>query len=83
MCTYTFPFDDPGSFQGFPLCISQCFSVLVISVKITCPFLHLRRLAAETDEALKEQDERLGKILAKLQVSLVSKTTKPQTNHTF
>jgi len=27
-------------------------------------------LAAETDEALKEQDERLGKILGKLQVSL-------------
>lgn len=80
---HTFPFDDPGSFKGFPLCISQCFSVLVISVKITCPFLHLRRLAAETDEALKEQDERLGKILAKLQVSVVSKTTKPQTNQTF
>jgi len=29
-----------------------------------------RRLAAETDEALKEQDERLGKILGKLQVAV-------------
>lgn len=28
-----------------------------------------RRLEAETDEALKEQDEKLGKILGKLQVS--------------
>lgn len=28
-----------------------------------------RRLAAETEEALKEQDERLGKILGKLQVN--------------
>lgn len=30
-----------------------------------------RRLEAETDEALKEQDEKLGKILGKLQVSWV------------
>ena len=66
---YTFLFDNTGSFKGFPLCISQCFLVLVILVEITHPFSHLRRLAAETDEALKEQDERLGKILGKLQVS--------------
>lgn len=45
--------------------------VLVICVEIIRPLLHLRRLAAETDEALKEQDERLGKILGKLQVSLL------------
>ena len=70
MHTFLRLFDDPGSFRGFPLCISQCFLVLVIFVGITHPFLHLRRLAAETDEALKEQDERLGKILGKLQVSL-------------
>lgn len=44
--------------------------MLVIFVEIIHPLLHLRRLAAETDEALKEQDERLGKILGKLQVSL-------------
>ena len=30
-----------------------------------------RRLALETEEALKEQDERLGKILGKLQVMLL------------
>lgn len=28
-----------------------------------------RRLVAETEEALKEQDERLGKVLGRLQVS--------------
>lgn len=31
--------------------------------------MFFRRLEAETDEALKEQDEKLGKILGKLQVS--------------
>ena len=33
--------------------------------------MFFRRLEAETDEALKEQDEKLGKILGKLQVSWV------------
>lgn len=64
-------FDDPVSFKGCHY-VFLCFLELVVSVKITYPFLRLRRLAAETDEALKEQDERLGKILGKLQVSLVS-----------
>ena len=43
--------------------------LIFVSIMIIVPFFHFRRLAAETDEALKEQEERLGKILGKLQVS--------------
>ena len=40
------------------------------SSQFDSPFLcRLRRLALETDEALKEQDKKLGEILGKLQVN--------------